>query len=158
MSEENDEIPTENGVEEGVDGVLTASSSQIDSLTMELLINRNHYKKYLSKTDATRYADHCVFEDHIRQHRDLIMEAVEGYLNAPATHLIEGNMDVAWKQFADACITHFQWTNRVGSSERGDKAPENEDYEGEYEESMPSQFGRNGWSNNMWGKAIIKKR
>ena len=153
MSEETG-VCLEEEEEEGVDGVLSESSSQIDSITMELLINRNHYKKYLSKTDATRYADHCVFEDNIRQHRDAITDAVDGYLTAPTTHSIERNMDVAWKQFADACITHFQWANRIGSSERSDDAED---------EPVPTQFGSNGWTttninNNMWGKPILKKR
>lgn len=57
------------------------SNAQIDKLTMELLLNKNHYSKYLQHTDTKRFDEFKTFKSNLKKHSidiiDITSELVE---------------------------------------------------------------------------------
>jgi vacuolar-type H+-ATPase subunit F/Vma7 len=61
--------------------ILPRNNDQIDKLTMELLLNKNHYSKYLQHTDTKRFDEFKAFKSKLRKHSvdiiDITSELVE---------------------------------------------------------------------------------
>jgi len=58
-------------------------SQDIDKLTLELLINKNQYKKYLSKTDPEKFKTNQEHLEKINKYRGKIMTMFSQLLDNP---------------------------------------------------------------------------
>jgi len=65
------------------DGLKPSQNSAIDKLTMELLLNKTHYQKYLSKTDPQKHAEYREFLDKLMHFRDPILQMTTELLDNP---------------------------------------------------------------------------
>lgn len=76
-----DEIHIDNGKPLEATELLSRSNDQIDKLTMELLLNKNHYSKYLQHTDTKRFDEFKAFKTKLRKHSidiiDITSELIE---------------------------------------------------------------------------------
>ena len=59
----------------------TESTSLIEQITMECMMNKKHYKKYLAKTDITRFQELQEKMNRIKQVRDDITEMTQEMLD-----------------------------------------------------------------------------
>jgi hypothetical protein len=57
--------------------------ASIDKLTLELLLNKTHYQKYLFKTDPQRHAEYNEFLDKLAYFRDDILHMTTELLDNP---------------------------------------------------------------------------
>jgi hypothetical protein len=83
------------------------SNESIDKLTLELLINKNQYNKYLSQTNPEKYKQH-------REHLDKIAK-YKGKINSMFSQLMENpekqittNINEDFDHFVRTCINHFE--------------------------------------------------
>jgi molecular chaperone DnaK (HSP70) len=44
------------------------TNEEIDKLTLELLLNKNHYSKYLQHTDTKKYDEFKTFKSKLKKH------------------------------------------------------------------------------------------
>lgn len=68
-TEDNIELPTKN--------------EYIDKLTLELLLNKNHYNKYLSTTDPKKYDEYKAFKSKLRKYSIDIVDITSQLIENP---------------------------------------------------------------------------
>ena len=73
----NTEQPTLSGIEPHI----PQSSSLIEQITMECMMNKKHYKKYLAKTDISRFQEIQEKMNRLDKVRDEISEMTQELLN-----------------------------------------------------------------------------
>lgn len=89
MDESEDPKPSQNPLSEESDNVLPLrqmpprNSHSIDKLTMELLLNKTHYAKYLSKTDPQKHNEYQEFLGKLSTYREDILTMTETLLCNP---------------------------------------------------------------------------
>ena len=76
-------------------------TSEIDKLTLELMMNKSQYKKYLAKREPTKFKEQEEDIQRIRDNRDGILEIFANLLdkpNAQYTHNIENHFECFVKE------------------------------------------------------------
>jgi len=71
-----------------------------------LLINKNHYQKYLSKADPKRGEEYRIHLLKLRKYRDHIMDLTSEYL-VNDRHQINNDVDDAFQQYTKTLIRYF---------------------------------------------------
>jgi hypothetical protein len=82
-------------------------SQDIDKLTLELLINKNQYKKYLSKTDPEKFKTTQEHLEKINKYRGKIMTMFSQLLDNPEKQ-ITTSINEDFDHFVKTCICHFE--------------------------------------------------
>jgi len=82
----------------------------IDKLTLELLMNKQQYNKYLSIKDPSKYDEIQEYLNKIIKYSDTIMEITEEYIannNKQNTH----ELDDAFHNYVKSCIRFIEMKN-----------------------------------------------
>ena len=102
--------PTEEDVEVETE-VTHTSSPYIDKLTLELMMNRSHYKKYLANTDAVRFQETQEKTAKIALARDNIREMTDTLLGEFIRHMhsTKYNTEVsdAFENYMNTCLVYL---------------------------------------------------
>ena len=75
----------------------TTKNAYVDKITMELLLNKNHYSKYLSKTDPAKYDEYCEFKNKLQKYSDDIIDMTSQLIENPKMTInndISENFDI----------------------------------------------------------------
>jgi hypothetical protein len=83
------------------------SNPYIDKLTMELLLNKTNYQKYLSKTDPQKHAEHQEFLSKITDFRDGILEMTTELLDNPKK-MYTNEVGDAFDQYVQTLIKYLE--------------------------------------------------
>lgn len=85
-------------VENAVNNILEPQkNAYVDKITMELLLNKNHYSKYLSKTDPAKYDEYCEFKNKLQKYSDDIIDMTSQLIENPKMTInndISENFDI----------------------------------------------------------------
>lgn len=68
---------------EDTDQSLPKNNAEIDKLTLELLLNKNHYSKYLSKSDPKKYDEFREFKAKLRKYSIDIVDITSQLIENP---------------------------------------------------------------------------
>lgn len=82
----------------------------VDKITLELLMNKQQYNKYLAIKDPSKYDEVQQHLNKIKKYKDIIMEIAEEYLvnhNKQNTN----ELDEAFQQYAKSCIRFIEMKN-----------------------------------------------
>lgn len=77
------------------------TTPEIDKLTLELMMNKSQYKKYLAKREPTKFKEQEEYEQQISDHRTGILEIFTNLLDNPNvqyTHNIENHFECFVKE------------------------------------------------------------
>ena len=131
-------------------------SKSIDKLTMELMMNKAHYKKYLAKTNPEKFIE---TQEHINKivkykHRisnlmnELLEDSCKSNISAKYTNDINDSFD----QFMRTCMKYFELKELEQNSGGGGKKDEEDDeiLFGEMSDEPVAE------TTSIWGKAIKK--
>jgi hypothetical protein len=83
------------------------SNESIDKLTLELLINKNQYNKYLSQTNPEKYKQHREHLDKLTKYRGKIMTMFSQLLENPEKQ-ITTTINEDFDHFVRTCMNHFE--------------------------------------------------
>ena len=87
-------------------------STFVDKITMEYMMNRNHYKKYLAKTNTTMYQEVQEKMKNVDACSDDIKEMVDTLLEDYVAHgaFTKYNTDViqSFEEFMTVCMRYIQ--------------------------------------------------
>jgi len=83
------------------------SNPYIDKLTMELLLNKTNYQKYLQKTDPQKHAEHQEFLSKITDFRDGILEMTTELLDNPKK-MYTNEVGDAFDQYVQTLIKYLE--------------------------------------------------
>jgi hypothetical protein len=128
----------------------TTTNNYIDNLTLELLINKNHYKKYLSTKNPEKYKEYQDFCLSLASYSNDIIEITENLLLNPKNE-ISREITESFEQYVKACIYHLEMKkiekHDYYNSRRYDDIDEEETLFGNIEPIHSSSY---------WGKTIRK--
>jgi uncharacterized protein with von Willebrand factor type A (vWA) domain len=104
----SEEVSTEN-----IDiSFIPTKSSFVDKITMEYMMNRNHYKKYLAKTNTVLYQEVQEKMKNVHACSDDIKEMVEKLLEDYVAHgnFTKYNTDViqSFEEFMTICMRYIE--------------------------------------------------
>ena len=87
MDSDNDDVETSDNEKtkdnENTDQPLPKNNAEIDKLTLELLLNKNHYSKYLSKNDPKKYDEFREFKSKLRKYSIDIVDITSQLIENP---------------------------------------------------------------------------
>ena len=79
----------------------------VDKVTLELLMNKNHYSRYLSQTDPKKHQEHLNHLEKIRKYRSKIINVTTDFLNNPE-HQITTEVNEAFDHYVRTLIRHYE--------------------------------------------------
>ena len=107
MSELNEII-----VDENKEIQPTAIQSSIDKITMELMMNRTHYKKYLLKQDPIKYKENQEYILKIQKYENkfanLMAELLQDSIKTNVSEKYTRDINDTFNEFLKTCIQHFE--------------------------------------------------
>ena len=83
----------------------------IDKITLELLMNKTSYNKYLEKTDSSKFKEQQDFHQKIQKYKSRISSVLEQYLENPGEFLVTLEINEMLETYAKTCIQHFEITD-----------------------------------------------
>ena len=90
----------------------TAIQSSIDKITMELMMNRTHYKKYLLKQDPIKYKENQEYIVKIQKYENkfanLIAELLQDSMKTNVSEKYTRDINDTFNEFLKTCIQHFE--------------------------------------------------
>ena len=85
----------------------------VDKFTLELLMNKNHYQRYISQTNPKRYAEIQEYHDNIELYREQIDNLTNEMLNDPQKQ-ITTDVNEAFENYMKTLIKYFQMKKMEG--------------------------------------------
>jgi predicted lipoprotein len=113
----------------------------IDKLTLELLMNKTQYSKYLSIKDPSKYEEIREYQTNVAKYKDIIMQLTDEYCD---NHNKQNSteLDEAFSNYVKSCIRFIEMK----------QLEEEPKYEKDKEEDV--LFGP---VKSFWGTGAIKK-
>jgi transcription elongation factor GreA-like protein len=79
----------------------------IDKLTLELLMNKTTYQKYVEKTDPKKFEENRTYKEKVELYKSRILEITKEYLENPDKQ-VSLDMNHAFYEYSKSCIRHFE--------------------------------------------------
>jgi len=92
----------------------------IDQLTLELLMNKTNYYKYIEKTDEKKYKEREEYIKNVKKYKLRILEITQRYLEDPDLQ-ISLEMNDMFSDYCKTCIKHFQIKTFENSFNKNDE-------------------------------------
>jgi len=123
--------------------------NNIDKLTLELLINKSQYKKYVQKNDPAKYSENQVYLGKIEKYSYKIEQLFSSLLENPDQQ-ITTDVNRDFTHFVKTCIQYFELKEMecVAEDHNGDPI-DDETLFGSIDDSASS-------SSSLWGHKIKK--
>ena len=99
------EVATE--VETNSASVVTSNNEMIDKLTLELLMNKSHYKRYIANADPTKHAEMVKHKALITKYKYKMMNLTNEMISDPSKQ-ITTNVNEAFNGYVKTLIQYFQ--------------------------------------------------
>lgn len=131
-----------------------STSEYIDKITLELLINKKQYNKYIASVDPEKHKKITEFSDKLAKYNDQIMSLTEEYCSNPKTQKTT-EMDEMFVNYAKSCFRYFEMKELEGDPdcERGNEYSE----EDVLFANIPAPAQAQGPIHSFWGKGAKKK-
>jgi hypothetical protein len=137
----------------------TVTTSEIDQLTLSLLMNKNHYRKYVSQTNPEQHAVENQRISDNRKYRSRIMDLTSRLLDSPDTQ-ITTDVDQIFVAYTKRLVQYFKMQ---------DMEKQNRSHNGCYEKDDPDEdvlFGNmdetpsadQTCTASFWGKDRVVKK
>lgn len=118
----------------------------VDKITLELLMNKAQYNKYLAIKDPNKYEEVQQHLEKVAKYRDRIMQITDEYCeNQNTQNSIE--LDEAFSNYLKSCIRFIEMKELEVEPK----------YERDIEEAMFERCDNNTPMKSFWGKGAIKK-
>jgi heptaprenylglyceryl phosphate synthase len=96
-----------------------SQNPSIDKLTMELLLNKTHYAKYLSKTDPQRHNEYQEFLGKLSTYREDILTMTETLLINPKK-MYTNEVGQAFDNYVQTLIKYLEIEEMNKEADNGD--------------------------------------
>lgn len=123
--------------------------SNINQITLECLLNKNCYNKYLMNHDKAKYDEMEHHFSRIKKHREKLTTIFKNYLD-DKDYQVNSTLDELFSNFVKAAIQHIEFKE----SENNNKYYENHD-EPEDEDTLFGNVNEDPVA-SFWGKGVKK--
>ena len=86
---------------------IAPQQSAIDKITLELLMNKNHYNRYMAETNPKKFQEHREHLQNVKKYRDSILEITTELLINPEKQINTEVNDV-FDAYVRTLIKYFQ--------------------------------------------------
>ncbi len=97
-----------------------SNQSSIDKITMELMMNRSHYKKYLSKQDPAKYKEHQEYIQKIKKYKlkltNIMSELLDDSVKLNANEKYTRDINDTFNEYLKTCVKHLEIQELESSS------------------------------------------
>ena len=124
---------------------LQNTNEYIDKITLEFLINKTQYNKYLSTNDPKKYEENKKYIRNIQKYRDTILNITEEYCDN-STKQLTTEMDSAFSNYIKTCIKYLE----MKEFEKGNTGENENDKNGD------TLFAEIPTMQSYWGKGSRK--
>ena len=100
--------------------------NSIDKLTLELLINKQQYSKYLSKTDPKKYDEFKEYKSKLRKYAVDIMDITSQLIDNP-NHPYSVEIEESFNAFSKSIFRYFEMKDLEQSNEYNQHYKKDED-------------------------------
>jgi len=100
--------------------------NSIDKLTLELLINKQHYSKYLSKTDPKKHDEYKEYKSKLRKYSVDIVDITSQLIDNPKT-MFSAEIEETFDAYVKSIFKHFELKELEKSNEYNHDDYKNED-------------------------------
>ena len=107
MDKETDQAEANADAETNSASVVTSNNEMIDKLTLELLMNKSHYKRYIANADPTKHAEMVKHNALITKYKYKIMNITNDMLSDPSKQ-ITTNVNEEFNGYVKTLIQYFQ--------------------------------------------------
>lgn len=84
----------------------------IDQITMELMMNRSHYKKYLAKQDPNKYQENQEYINKIKKYKlkitNIMLELLDDSVKSNVSEKYTRDINDTFNVFLKTCVKHFE--------------------------------------------------
>jgi hypothetical protein len=84
-----------------------AKNEYIDKLTLELLINKTHYNKYLSKSDPKKYDEYKEYKTKLRKYAVDIIDITSQLIEDPKK-MYSNDIEESFNSYVKSIIKYFE--------------------------------------------------
>ena len=84
-----------------------AKNEYIDKLTLELLINKTHYHKYLSKSDPKKYDEYKEYKAKLRKYAIDIIDITSQLIEDPKK-MYSNDIEDSFNSYVKSIIKYFE--------------------------------------------------
>jgi len=102
--------------------------NSIDKLTLELLINKQHYSKYLSKTDPKKHDEYKEYKSKLRKYSVDIIDITSQLIENPKK-MFSAEIEETFDAYVKSIFKHFELKELEKSNEYNHNGYKNEDDE-----------------------------
>ena len=128
------------------------NNTDMDELTLALLMNKNHYRKYVAQTNPEQAILDNQMIDDIRKYRNRILKITANMIDSPDIQ-ISTDINQIFNTYTKHLIRHFKM--------KDDEQPHNEKYNNEDDTlfgNMNDDTDTQTATSSLWGKErVIKK-
>jgi len=118
----------------------------VDKITLELLMNKAQYNKYLAIKDPNKYEEVQQHLEKVAKYRDRIMQITDEYCeNQNTQNSIE--LDEAFSNYLKSCIRFIEMKELEAEPR----------YERDMEDGIFERCDNNTPMKSFWGKGAVKK-
>ena len=137
----------------------TVTTTEIDQITLSLLMNKNHYRKYVSQTNPEQHeAENQRISDN-RKYRSRIMDLTSRLLDSPNTQ-ITTDVDQIFVAYTKRLVQYFKMQDieKLNRSHNGCYENDDEDEDVLFGKMDETPSVAQSSSSSFWGKDKVVKK
>jgi hypothetical protein len=159
MLDEVSEIDEANIDEPNDDLENTVTTSEIDQLTLSLLMNKNHYRKYVSQTNPEQHAVENQRISDNRKYRSRIMDLTSRLLDSPDTQ-ITTDVDQIFVAYTKRLVQYFKMQDieKLNRSHNGCYESDDKDEDVLFGNMDETPTEAQAPTSSFWGKDKVVKK
>lgn len=124
----------------------------IDKITLELLLNKNHYSKYLAKTDPKRYDEFKDYKSKLRKYSIDIVDITSQLIEHPKTQYSK-EIEETFEIYTKSIFKYYEMKDLENANEYNKKEVDDDIMFDKVETVTPSI------QNSFWSRErVIKKK
>ena len=135
-----------------------ATNTFVDKVTLELLMNKNHYNRYLSQTDPKKHQEYLEHLHKVKKYRSGIMNMTIDFLDNP-NHQVTTEVNEAFYYYMRTLVRHFDCKRMESEGKNEDHNTDENMLFGEMDTDKEEQETDHiPTMHSFWGKHKVQKK
>ena len=135
----------------------TSKNEYIDKLTLELLINKTHYHKYLSKSDPKKYDEYKEYKAKLRKYGVDIIDITSQLIEDPKK-MYSNDIEESFHSYVKSIIKYFEIKEIQDSNTQSEYNNEDEVIFTKFDNENNQSDENSDQMKSYWGKEKVVKK
>jgi hypothetical protein len=134
-----------------------AKNEYIDKLTLELLINKTHYHKYLSKSDPKKYDEYKEYKAKLRKYAIDIIDITSQLIEDPKK-MYSNDIEDSFNSYVKSIIKYFEIKEIQDTNTKSEYNNDDEVIFTKFDNGTNQSDENNDNMKSYWGKEKVVKK